>query len=588
MSRHELTERFFTTWDGTNLFYRAWRPSRSSDRALVLFHRGHEHSGRFQELVERLDLEDFWIFAWDQRGHGRSPGERGWAESLSAVLKDADGFVRHLSREYSIPIYNMTALGYSVGSVLVAAWVHDYAPPLRAMVLGTPAFRVKLYIPLALSLLRLKQRLFGKSFVKSYVKSKMLTHDTEQASAYNADPLISRNIAVNILIDLFDVSDRLLKDAGAIRVPTLILGAGSDWVVHLSAQRKFFERLSSPVKVMETYEGFHQAVFHEKDRQRPIARTREFILEAFRNSPSRNPSPPQADRDGYTKQEFDRLSQPLHTLSPRRVGYAMQRGLLKSVGRLSSGIQIGWQTGFDSGQSLDYVYANTSRGITPLGRWIDRAYLNSIGWRGIRRRKENLQKFLEAAIARVGQIRNAVRIVDIASGPGRYLLEVLRKSKHPECWALLRDWNENALEAGRALAREMGVDHVTYAKGDAFDPVSLRDIHPRCNIGIISGLYELFPDNERVFRSLRGLREALAEDSLLIYTNQPWHPQMEFIARVLINREGKPWIMRRRTQEEMDELVRNAGFEKEQMEIDEWGIFTVSLARKRSSPISAS
>jgi hypothetical protein len=38
--------------------------------------------------------------------------------------------------------------------------------------------------------------------------------------------------------------------------------------------------------------------------------------------------------------------------------------------------------------------------------------------------------------------------------------------------------------------------------------------------------------------------------------------------------------MRRRTQAEMDDLVRAAGFEKVAMEIDEFGIFTVSLARK--------
>ena len=48
----------------------------------------------------------------------------------------------------------------------------------------------------------------------------------------------------------------------------------------------------------------------------------------------------------------------------------------------------------------------------------------------------------------------------------------------------------------------------------------------------------------------------------LIYTNQPWHPQLELIARGLCDWEGKPWVMRRRTQAEMDDLVRAAGFEK--------------------------
>ena len=36
--------------------------------------------------------------------------------------------------------------------------------------------------------------------------------------------------------------------------------------------------------------------------------------------------------------------------------------------------------------------------------------------------------------------------------------------------------------------------------------------------------------------------------------------------------------MRRRSQAEMDQLVEHAGFRKVEQRIDEWGIFTVSLA----------
>jgi hypothetical protein len=38
--------------------------------------------------------------------------------------------------------------------------------------------------------------------------------------------------------------------------------------------------------------------------------------------------------------------------------------------------------------------------------------------------------------------------------------------------------------------------------------------------------------------------------------------------------------MRRRTQQEMDQLVEAAGFVKRAQRIDEWGIFTVSLAER--------
>jgi hypothetical protein len=99
-------------------------------------------------------------------------------------------------------------------------------------------------------------------------------------------------------------------------------------------------------------------------------------------------------------------------------------------------------------------------------------------------------------------------------------------------------------------------------------------------IGIVSGLYELFPDNAPLRESLAGLADAIEPGGYLIYTCQPWHPQLEFIARALPNREGQPWIMRRRTQAEMDALVRAAGFEKVEQKIDRWGIFSVSLARR--------
>jgi len=136
------------------------------------------------------------------------------------------------------------------------------------------------------------------------------------------------------------------------------------------------------------------------------------------------------------------------------------------------------------------------------------------------------------------------------------------------------------IEDGRRLAEKLALRNVRFQQGDAFDKDSLATLSPRPTLSIVSGLYELYADNEPVLRSLRGLAEAMDPGGYLLYTNQPWHPQVEFIARVLPNREGRPWIMRRRTQEEMDELVETAGFTKVAMEIDQWGIFTVSLARK--------
>jgi alpha-beta hydrolase superfamily lysophospholipase/SAM-dependent methyltransferase len=569
----KTTEQTFKTWDGTELFYRAWLPSEPVKRALLLFHRGHEHSGRWRETVEALHLPDIAVFAWDARGHGHSPGDRGSAENLGVVIRDVEAFVRHISDRYQIPIEDMVVMAHSVGAVTAAAWVHDFAPPIRGLILAVPAFRVKLYLPFAVPLLRLKQKLFGHGYVKSYVKAKMLTHDPEQAAGYHADPMIFRQIAVNILLDLHDTSTRLMADAGAITVPTLMLAAGSDWVVKISAQEKFFSRLSSPLKRIETLPGFYHAIFHEKERQLVVSKVGGFIRDCF-DSPPRRVSLLEADQRGFTKDEYDRLCAPGNPM------FAVTRFAMRTMGKLSRGIQLGWEAGFDSGRTLDYVYENKPRGITPLGRAMDRAYLNSIGWRGIRQRKVNLQRVLREAVENTHAQGKPVCLLDIASGPGRYMLETVRDLSSIPMTVLLRDYKQENVEAATRMARELGLKNVTALQGDAFDRASLAALSPKPTIAVVSGLYELYPSNEPVLNSLRGLGDAIEPGGYLVYTNQPWHPQVEFIARVLRNREGKPWIMRRRTQAEMDELVRAAGFEKLRQEMDQWGIFSVSLARR--------
>ncbi len=574
------TEHTMASWDGAELFYRAWQPEKTAGKAVILFHRGHEHSARWQNVIDKLDLPGYSFFAWDARGHGRSPGERGYAEDIAALVKDVDSFVRHVSETYGITQENIVVMAHSVASVLVSAWAHDYAPRIRGLVLGSPALNVRLYVPFAVQGLRLLEKLRGKFFISSYVKGKLLTHDPDWQRSYDEDPLVTRNIAVNILLGLHDTGRRLIDDAGAITLPVLILTSGADFVVSQAAQKRFYDGLPNPRKEMQTFPGFFHDTFNEVDGHLPIAKARMFIEDLF-SRPLDCEDLLTADVAGYTHEEYRRLAAPLSQYSPKGLGFAITRGLMKSLGRLSDGIRLGWESGFDSGATLDYVYRNEASGTSRAGAFFDRLYLDSPGWKGIRRRKANLEKALDMVIDKVIAEQKEARIVDIATGCGRYVLESLDRHGGKPVSASLRDFDRNNIAAARQIALAMNLKNVRFAQGDAFDPESVGTISESPNIGIISGLYELFPDNASVLRSLRALSDVLAPDAYLIYTNQPWHPQIEFIARVLdSHRGGKAWVMRRRTQGEMDQLVAAAGFEKIDMRIDDAGIFTVSVARR--------
>lgn len=574
------TENTFATHDGVSLFYRHWPATLGPRRgAVVLFHRGHEHAGRMAHLVDELNLPDFDFFAWDARGHGRSPGQRGFSPSFGTSVRDVQTFMDHIDANHGVKLPDIYVVAQSVGAVLISTWVHDYAPAIRGMSLASPAFKVKLYVPFARAGIKLMTQLRGNFFVNSYVKAKFLTHDPQRIASYDTDPLITRPISANILLGLYEAAERVVADAAAITVPTQLLISGADWVVHHKPQRQFFERLSSPIKELHNLPGFYHDTLGERDRVQAVGAIRAFIQARFASAPQPL-DVRDAHRRGFTFVESQELSRELPWWSPRAWYWATTRASLKLSAPLAKGLQLGHDTGFDSGSTLDYVYRNQPTGLGPIGRAIDKTYLGSIGWRGIRQRKLHVEELLQLAMQRVSAQNLPLNLMDIAAGHGRYVLDAVAQSKHKPDSVLLRDYSDINVRDGTALIASRGLQSsARFVKADAFDRSSLASVTPTPTVAVVSGLYELFSDNDLLAQSLAGLADAMPNGACLIYTGQPWHPQLELIARALTShRAGQAWVMRRRTQLELDQLVAAAGFKKVTQRIDEWGIFTVSMA----------
>lgn len=576
-------ERHFLTSDNTELFYRHWpaQEASSTPKVMVLFHRGHEHSGRLQHIVDELAMPDTAFYAWDARGHGRSPGQRGYSPSLARSVQDVDEFVRFAVADSQAGMTDVVVVAQSVGAILAATWAHDYAPDIRGLVLASPAFKVKLYVPFARQGLGLMYRLRGLFFVNSYVKGKYLTHDLERVASFNQDPLITRPIAVNILLDLYKTAERIVSDASAITLPVQLLISGEDYVVHRQPQIDFYQRLRNPQKELHVLPGFYHDTLGEKERHLAFDKMRSFIdtlyarpVQRFDYSHEDRWSP---GADTWSILSGGPAPYSLDDLSYRSLRYGM-----KVLGTQSTGVRLGFDTGFDSGSTLDYVYRNQPQGSSALGRLIDKNYLNSVGWKGIRQRKVHLQMLIQQAVARLTEQGSAVRVVDIAAGHGRYVLDAL-EGEAAVSEILLRDYSELNVAKGQEMIASRGmVGRARFEQGDAFNRDELAALEPRPTLGIVSGLYELFPENGPVRDSLAGLAAAIEPGGILIYTGQPWHPQLKTIAWSLTShKDGKAWVMRVRTQGEMDALVRDAGFDKCAQLIDEMGIFTVSMAVRR-------
>ncbi|HBL0700778.1 TPA: bifunctional alpha/beta hydrolase/class I SAM-dependent methyltransferase, partial [Escherichia coli] len=472
-------EHFFTSSDNTALFYRHWPALQpGAKKVIVLFHRGHEHSGRLQHLVDELAMPDTVFYAWDARGHGQTSGPRGYSPSLARSVQDVDEFVRFAASDSQVGLDEVVVIAQSVGAVLVATWVHDYAPAIRGLVLASPAFKVKLYVPLARPALALWHRLRGLFFINSYVKGRYLTHDRQRVASFNNDPLITRAIAVNILLDLYKTSERIIRDAAAITLPTQLLISGDDYVVHRQPQIDFYQRLRSPLKELHLLPGFYHDTLGEENRAQAFEKMQSFISRLYANK-SQKFDYQHEDRTGPSADRWRLLSGGPVPLSPVDLAYRFMRKAMKLFGAHSAGLHLGMSTGFDSGSSLDYVYQNQPQGSNAFGRLIDKIYLNSVGWRDIRQRKTHLQILIKQAVADLHAKGLAVRVVDIAAGHGRYVLDELANEPAVSD-ILLRDYSELNVAQGQEMIAQRGMSgRVRFEQGDAFNPEELSALTPR-------------------------------------------------------------------------------------------------------------
>ena len=72
--------------DGARLRVLRWNPPAAPRARVVLMHGHGEHAMRHADGMSLLAEAGFVVTGWDQRGHGRSAGRRGWVDSYDQLL----------------------------------------------------------------------------------------------------------------------------------------------------------------------------------------------------------------------------------------------------------------------------------------------------------------------------------------------------------------------------------------------------------------------------------------------------------------------------------------------------------------------
>jgi SAM-dependent methyltransferase len=263
-----------------------------------------------------------------------------------------------------------------------------------------------------------------------------------------------------------------------------------------------------------------------------------------------------------------------------KIRWAVVRGFMRTVGRASQGVSTGFRYGFDSGTMLDYVYRNEPQGRLGLGKMLDRQYLNAVGWRAIRNRRELLKDILRQEVERNRARGLETRLLDVATGPGRYLQDLLKENP-ADFKVLCRDLVPEGLAQGRQEAQAAGLSGIKFEQGDAFDPAPTEaSLGGPPNIIVVSGLYEQIQDDKTVIKSLQTYYDRLDPEGVIILTTQTQHPMLDFVVNVMTNYSGKPWLLKCRKLSTVEEWVGQAGFKAINSCLEKEGLCAITAARK--------
>ena len=263
MSVHTGSDHF-SARGGLKLERRWWLPERAT-RVVALVHGLAEHSARYDFVGRWLAARHFAVYAFDQRGHGRSAGPRTHCPDFDALLDDIESFLRTFEAE--LDGRPLVLLGHSMGGLEVARLLADRKPPVTAAVLSGPALGVADGAPRSrLVLARALSALLPRLPIPQPVDPDTLSRDPEVVAAYRADPLVPKRISARLAAELLRCAGEAVRAAEHVRVPVLIVHGEADALCPVAASRAFVGSLQTPAE-LKTYPGLRHEVLNEPERE---------------------------------------------------------------------------------------------------------------------------------------------------------------------------------------------------------------------------------------------------------------------------------------------------------------------------------
>ncbi len=251
-------ESTFKGSEGLALYYQAWLPDTPAIGVLVIVHGHGEHSGRYPHVVEHLVPQGFAVYALDHRGHGRSPGQRGYVNSMADFRGDVAALVQlAAAAQPNLPLFVM---GHSLGGLIILDYVLHQPEGLRGVIVSAPAVGSVGVSPILLQVSRVLSRVWPTFSLETGLDVKGISRDPQEVQAYQNDPLVHGKGTARLATEVMDTAVYCQENAHTLQLPLLMIHGAADIITSPADSRRFFDNVSGSDKTYIAYDGgFHES-----------------------------------------------------------------------------------------------------------------------------------------------------------------------------------------------------------------------------------------------------------------------------------------------------------------------------------------
>jgi acylglycerol lipase len=251
----------FHIGNGGQVFYRNWTTDYKPKGVVLIVHGLNAHSGYYQDFAEKLNENEYEVYALDLPGHGRTAGKRFHINAYQDVI----AHIHHLlgilrSSHPRTPIF---LFGHCAGGLLASIYALDHQFELTGLIAESCFLQFA-----AGKAMRIMVKTLGNVWPDLELirlNPGYLSRDPLIVDQIRRDPfLANKKLPLKTLQQLLSAADYLKNAMPGLKLPLLILHGKADKVTLFCGSEYMMTYAASADKQLKLYEGHYHDLLNDK------------------------------------------------------------------------------------------------------------------------------------------------------------------------------------------------------------------------------------------------------------------------------------------------------------------------------------